>query len=151
MAIPKNSFRHRSDLKKNPTMTRVVAAALIGADGRVLMQRRAAGRQHGGLWEFPGGKVEPGETLEFALVREIHEELALSLDSGRIAFLAEAGDDTGGIVITLYTCREWTGDPLCLDAEALGWFSADELLALVMPPLDVPLARAVKQLLNEAK
>lgn len=150
MVIPKNWFKDRLAVRKIPTMTQVVAVALIAPDGQVLMQRRAAGRQHGGLWEFPGGKVETGETLEQALLREIAEELALDLDSQHLTPLAEAADPAAGIVISLYTCREWRGTPACLDAEALGWFSPAELDALAMPPLDVPLARAVKQLLEEA-
>lgn len=137
-------------MKKIPTLIDVVAVALIAPEGRVLMQRRTAGRQHGGLWEFPGGKVETGETRECALLREIREELALELDPGHLAPLAEASDPAAGIVISLYTCREWRGTPACLDAEALGWFAPGELDALAMPPLDVPLARAVKQLLEEA-
>jgi 8-oxo-dGTP diphosphatase len=150
VVIPKIWFKDRLALKKIPTMTEVVAVALIAPDRRVLMQRRAVGRQHGGLWEFPGGKVETGETLECALIREIAEELALVLYPERLTQLAAAEDTAAGIVITLYTCREWHGTPACLDAEALGWFAPDELDALAMPPLDVPLARAVKQLLEEA-
>lgn len=137
-------------MKKIPTLTEVVAVALIAPDRRVLMQRRAAGRQHGGLWEFPGGKVEAGETLVCALIREIAEELALELDSEHLTALARAEDPAAGIVLSLYTCREWRGSPACLDAEALGWFAPAELDTLAMPPLDVPLAAAVKQLLDEA-
>jgi 8-oxo-dGTP diphosphatase len=131
-------------------MTEVVAVALIAADGRVLMQRRAVGRQHGGLWEFPGGKVETGETRGAALLREIREELALALDPAHLTPLATASDPAEGIVISLYSCRDWHGTPACLDAEALGWFAPGELDALAMPPLDVPLARAVKLLLEAA-
>jgi len=138
-------------LKKNPTMTEVVAAALIDGCGRVLMQRRAAGRAHEGLWEFPGGKLEPAETREAALLREIREELALELTEAALVPLASAKDHAAGIVIWLYTCREWLGEPECLDAEVLGWFAADQLESLAMPPLDVPLARAVKQVLETAK
>jgi len=132
-------------------MTHVVAAALITDQGRVLMQRRTAGRQHAGLWEFPGGKVESGETRELALLREIREELALTLEQRGLNLLASAEDPAAGIAIWLYTCREWQGEAACLDAEELGWFAAGELEMLAMPPLDVPLAQAVKQLLEEAK
>ncbi len=132
-------------------MIDVVAVALIDELGQVLMQRRRADRQHGGLWEFPGGKVEAAETKALALIREIREELALELDPARIAYLTEAADPAAGIVISLYTCRHWQGDPACLDAEALEWFTADALPGLAMPPLDVPLARAVKQVLEKAK
>ncbi len=132
-------------------MLQVVALALIDQRGRVLMQRRAADRQHGGLWEFPGGKLEKGETRELALLREIREELALELDQAGLALLASAEDRAAGIVIWLYTCRQWQGEPACLDAEALGWFAPGELAALAMPPLDVPLAQAVKHELEGTK
>ena len=151
MVIPKIWFKDRADLKKIPTMIEVVAAALIDPGGRVLMQRRAADRQHGGLWEFPGGKLEPGETRENALLREIREELALELREEDLDLLDSAEDPAGAIVIRLYTCRHWQGEPACLDAAALDWFAADQLETLAMPPLDVPLARAVKQVLKSAK
>ncbi len=151
MFIPKIWFKDCRGLKKIPTSLEVVAVALIAPDGRVLMQQRAAGRQHGGLWEFPGGKVETGETRESALVREIREELALDLDPALLEPLAEAEDPAAGIVIALYTCRVWRGEPVCLDAQALGWFAPEGLDALAMSPLDVPLAGAVKRLLNSSK
>ena len=138
-------------MKNFPTALQVVAVALIDDAGRVLMQRRPAHKQHGGLWEFPGGKVEGGETLTFALVREIAEELALELDESALAYLDRAADGEGGVVITLYTCREWRGDPVCLDAETIAWVTACDLLQLEMPPLDVPLARAVKEVIERAK
>ena len=122
--------------------------ALIDAENRVLMQRRRQAAQHGGLWEFPGGKVEAAETLTSALVREIEEELGLTLDSLDLEPLARAAEPDGTIVIDLYTCRRWHGTPRCLDAEAFGWFTPDDLLALAMPPLDVPLAKALRDLLQ---
>jgi 8-oxo-dGTP diphosphatase len=138
-------------LKENPTMVPVVAAALIDESGRVLLQQRQAGRAHGGLWEFPGGKVETGETLDLALRREIAEELGIALDPASLAplsFSAAAGD---AHVVLLYTCRVWAGDPQCLDAEELGWFSAAELESLPLVPLDVPLARALRAVLVMGK
>ena len=134
-------------MEKNPSLVLVVAVALLGPDGRVLMQRRRHGAQHGGLWEFPGGKVEMAETLESALVREIDEELGVTVaaaDLVPLTFAAgESSADGRQIVILLYTCRNWAGEPVCLDAEELGWFRPAELPGLSMPPLDYPLADAL--------
>ena len=129
-------------------MIEVVALALIDRAGRVLMQRRRLERTHGGLWEFPGGKVEAGETELSALQREIEEELGLKLDQASLCYLAEASSDAAGIVIRLYTCCTWQGEPAALDADALLWCEPAALSALAMPPLDVPLAGAVKEMLE---
>jgi 8-oxo-dGTP diphosphatase len=137
-------------MQKIPTLIPVVAAALIRADGQVLMQRRKRAKAHGGLWEFPGGKVEMGESPEAALVREIGEELGLALNAEALEPLTFASDPAQPPlprqphVILLYICRSWTGEPLCLDGEEIGWFPVDALSGLDMPPLDYPLARALK-------
>ena len=131
-------------------MIEVVAVALIDERVRVLLQQRRADRQHGGLWEFPGGKVEAAETLVGALLREVEEELGLMLDPAELTYLGEAADHSAGIVIKLYTCRRWPGSPRCLDAAQLDWFTAAQLPQLAMPPLDVPLAEAVAPLLKSA-
>ena len=120
-----------------------MALALIDPNGRVLLQRRRADRQHGGLWEFPGGKLEPDETAIAGLLREVREELGLHLAKADMKWLARAEDPAAAIVIQLYTCRCWSGEPLCLDAAELGWFAPDELRGLAMPPLDVQLARVL--------
>lgn len=128
----------------------VVAAALIGPDRRVLVQRRRLAAEHGGLWEFPGGKVEPGETCAGALVREIAEELDIALDPGDLAplvFASKSHRPGRDLVLLLYTCRTWQGEPRALDAEALVWADRKALAALAMPPLDVELARSVIPLL----
>ena len=137
-------------MQNYPTVIDVVAAALINAQGQVLMQRRRADRAHGGLWEFPGGKVEPRESDLQALQREIAEELGLVLDGDAIAYLAEAVDAETGIVIRLYSCRCWHGEAAALDADALQWCDPGSLGQLAMPPLDVPLAAAVKEMLESA-
>jgi len=120
----------------------IVAAALVDADGRVLVQQRAAGRAMAGLWEFPGGKIERGESAETALVRELKEELGISTET---ACLAPAGfgtapiEDGRQLLLLLYVCRKWSGIPKALDAAALRWVRPLELHDLPMPPADLPL------------
>ncbi len=128
----------------------VAAVALIDSEGRVLMQRRREGKEHGGLWEFPGGKLEPGETPEQATVREIAEELALELDPSMlqaVSFASGVSPSGRMIVLLLYLCREWHGTPECCDAEVVGWFEPKALRALLMPPLDIPLTAALLAML----
>lgn len=133
-------------------ITLVVAVALIDEDGRVLMQRRPEGKQHAGLWEFPGGKVEPGESMAAAAVREIDEELGLALAADALApvSFAESGGAGRGIALLLFLARQWRGVPECRDASALGWFAPGDLDDLAMPPLDIPLAAALVRTLAEA-
>lgn len=135
-------------MQNNPTLIWVVAVALVDPMERVLMQRRPAEKAHGGLWEFPGGKVEGAETLETALIREIEEELAIRLDQTALAPLSFAATDGQPHVVLLYTCRQWHGTAICQEGGEAGWFTAGELDALDMPPLDRPLARAVQNVLN---
>lgn len=128
----------------------VVAVALIGDSGAILLQKRHFSSVHGGLWEFPGGKVESGETAEQAALREIDEELGLTLTLDSLDPVGFAsGTNAGGsaarpIVILLYACRSWSGEPVSRDAAAIGWFAIDEIEALSMPPLDYPLARQLR-------
>ena len=129
-------------------MLEVVAAALIAPDGRILLQRRRVDRQHGGLWEFPGGKLEAGETALHGLIRELDEELGVPLAAGDLVWLARAQDPAASLVINLYTCCRWHGEPQCLDAAEIGWFTLEELAALAMPPLDRPLAEALTAMLT---
>jgi 8-oxo-dGTP diphosphatase len=127
----------------------VVAAGLIRGDGQVLLQRRAAGRAMAGLWEFPGGKVERGEAPEAALVRELDEELGIQVDEGALTPACFASADNNGrhMLLLLYLCRRWTGEPRALDAEALKWAGVEEMAGLDMPPADVPLVRLLERLL----
>ncbi len=123
----------------------VVAAALVDPAGRLLMQQRPAGREYAGLWEFPGGKVEPGETPIGALARELAEELAIVVAPEHFAplgFASGAGTPGQGraIVILLYGCRQWHGDPASQEGAQIAWCSPDVLRTLAMPPLDIPLA-----------
>nr|WP_221239376.1 (deoxy)nucleoside triphosphate pyrophosphohydrolase [Sphingomonas xinjiangensis] len=126
----------------------VVAAALVDGDGRVLVQRRPAGKPMAGLWEFPGGKVEAGELPEFALARELEEELGISLDPGLVKPCAFASETLGTkhLLLLLYTLRNWSGTPAARHADALQWVYPGELHALEMPPADVPLIAALEKL-----
>jgi 8-oxo-dGTP diphosphatase len=135
-------------LEKNPTLT-VVAAALIRADGCVLLQRRAEGRAMAGLWEFPGGKVEAGERPEAALARELEEELGIAVDPADLSPAVFASADNGGrhMLLLLYLCRTWRGEPEALDAAALRWVRPGDMHALPMPPADEPLVLMLEALL----
>jgi 8-oxo-dGTP diphosphatase len=143
-----------NNLEKNLTVIPVVAVALVNDAGQILLQKRRLGGMHGGLWEFPGGKVKPAESPEMALIREIREELGIDVEPHSLAPLTFASDPAQPpgprepYVILLYTCRTWIGEPQCLQGEAVGWFSREALAALAaqkgsMPPLDIPLAQAL--------
>ena len=122
-------------------MLLVVAAALIDRDGRVLVQQRSAHRSMAGLWEFPGGKVESGETPEAALVRELHEELGIDTETACLAPAGFASEPLGEkhLMLLLYLCRKWRGVPAALDSDGLKWVRPLELHGLEMPPADRPL------------
>lgn len=126
----------------------VVAAALIGESGRILLQQRAPERSMAGLWEFPGGKVEEGETPEAALVRELEEELGIAVvpESLMPACFASAMVGERHMTLLLYLCRAWAGEPQPLDASALRWSTVAEMRGIAMPPADVPLVEALAKL-----
>ncbi len=115
----------------------VVALALHDAGGRVLLQQRLPGKRHGGCWEFPGGKVEPGETPRDALVREVAEELAIGIDADDLtpAGLAEEAGDPP-IVLMLYEARRWRGTIAGLEGQAFGFHSPSEAALLPLAPMD---------------
>lgn len=127
----------------------VVAGALQRRDGLWLMHLRPEGKHHAGLWEFPGGKVEPHELPIESLKRELAEELGIACrdDACTPAGFAEGGADRSGqpLVILLYTVRNWHGDPQSLEGGAVGWFTPSEALALAKPPLDDLLAQRLFQ------
>lgn len=127
----------------------VVAAAMVDADGRVLVQQRPAGKPMAGLWEFPGGKVEPGEAPEAALVRELHEELGISVEASCLAPAAFASEPLANrhLVLLLYALRKWHGVPQAHHARALKWVRPVELHALDMPPADKPLIGLLEALI----
>jgi 8-oxo-dGTP diphosphatase len=119
----------------------VAAAALIDAHGRVLIAQRPAHKSLGGLWEFPGGKVEPGESPEAALVRELEEELDVIVESDALdpfAFASHAYPDFH-LFMPLYLVKDWRGTPVAHAAQALAWVHPPELRAYPMPPADVGL------------
>lgn len=140
-------------MSDNPTLRVVVAAALVSTHGAVLMQQRPAGKQHGGLWEFPGGKVESAESAESALVREIDEELGVGIDSNalfRIGFSSQEGvEGQRPMALLLFGATAWTGDPAPLEpGSRIAWVGPEALASLPVPPLDVPLLRLVIPLLE---
>ena len=122
----------------------VSAAALVDADGRVLVQQRPEGRPMAGLWEFPGGKVEPGETPEAALKRELAEEQGMRLCCVTPAGFASHTMDGWHLVLLLYICREWEGSPA---GAPVRWLRVHELYALAMPPADAPLLPLLEALI----
>jgi len=126
----------------------VVAAALIDGEGRVLVQQRPPGKPMAGLWEFPGGKVEPGEVPEAALVRELEEELGIALARDDLVPLTFASESLGErhLILLLYVLREWTGVPEPHHATSLRWARPHELRALAMPPADLPFIDVLERL-----
>ncbi len=119
----------------------VVAAALIDRNGRVLVQQRPPGKSMAGLWEFPGGKVEFGESPGAALVRELREELGIEVALSDIpgGLFVTTNVENKVLVLLLYICRSWSGKALALHATSLEWCPLSELSRLPMPPADVPL------------
>ena len=119
----------------------VSAVALIDRDGRVLLAQRPEGKSMAGLWEFPGGKVEPGETPEVALVRELEEELGIQTWNSCLAPLtfASHGYDDFHLLMPLYVCRKWDGIATSREGQALAWVKPARLRDYPMPPADLPL------------
>jgi 8-oxo-dGTP diphosphatase len=140
--IPAHGFFMQSADSSPPRpLVLVVAAALVDDAGRVLIAQRPEGKSLAGLWEFPGGKVEPGEGLEEALVRELREELDIeaSPDAFEPFAFASHGYPEFNLVMPLYLVREWRGTPQPLAAQALAWALPSELSGYPMPPADAPL------------
>jgi 8-oxo-dGTP diphosphatase len=127
-------------MEPSPRLLLVSAVALVDADGRVLVQQRAHGAL-AGLWEFPGGKIEDGETPAIALIRELREELGIDVEAACLAPAAFASEPLGDrhLLLLLHVCRKWKGIPQPLEAAALKWVRPIELHALDMPAPDKPL------------
>ena len=129
----------------------VVAAALIDPDGRVLIAQRPPGKDMAGLWEFPGGKIEPGETPEAGLIRELSEELGIAVKAPCLAPFTFASHtyDAFHLLMPLYVCRRWDGTPQPLTHAALKWVRPQDLRAedYPMPAADLPLIPMLRDLL----
>ena len=128
----------------------VAAAALIDPDCRVLIAQRPQGKTLAGLWEFPGGKVEADERPEEALIRELHEELGISVEEACLApltFASFAYPDFH-LLMPLYICRRWSGFVEARENQALKWVAPKNLRAYPMPPADAPLIPALVDLLG---
>ena len=128
----------------------VVAVALVDGDGRVLLARRPAGKTMAGLWEFPGGKLQPGETPEAALIRELKEELDIDVSASCLAPLtfASHGYADFHLILLLYVCRRWQGMVSAREGQALAWVRAQRLDDYAMPPADRPLIATLRGLLS---
>ncbi len=127
----------------------VAACALVDADGRVLIAQRPAGKPMAGLWEFPGGKIEAGERPELSLIRELKEELDISVKEDCLApltFASHAYPDFH-LLMPLYVCRRWEGTVTALEGQNLAWVRPNKLRDYEMPPADVPLIAHLMALL----
>ena len=119
----------------------VAAAALVDVDGRVLICKRPQGKQLAGLWEFPGGKVEAGESPEACLIRELNEELGIEINPACLApfVFASHAYDSFHLLMPLYLCRRWNGVVEAREHEALAWVKPNAMTDYPMPPADAPL------------
>ncbi len=119
----------------------VVACALVDADNRVLIAQRPEGKTLAGLWEFPGGKLDAGERPEQALIRELHEELGITVREACLAPLtfASHGYEDFHLLMPLYICRRWEGEVIAREGQKLAWVRATKLSDYPMPPADLPL------------
>ena len=136
-------------INANRPMLLVAAAALIDAEGRILLAQRPEGKAMAGLWEFPGGKVGKDETPEAALVRELREELDIATSTGclwPLSFASHAYEDFH-LLMPLFSCRVWSGTPHPKEGQKLAWARKEELRNYAMPPADVPLVQAIWELL----
>lgn len=127
----------------------VSAVALIDKDGRVLLTQRPEGKSMSGLWEFPGGKVERGETPEVALIRELEEELGINTWSSCLAPLtfASHGYEDFHLLMPVFACRKWEGIPTPREKQTLKWMHVSEMWDYPMPPADIPLIATLRDLL----
>lgn len=147
MSMPET---RRSDSEKPQRgLLMVVAAALVDSDGRVLVQQRPPGKPMAGLWEFPGGKIDPGELPEAALSRELEEELGIGVEQACLAPATFASESLGDrhLLLLLYALRKWNGVPQARHATALRWVRPLELHRLEMPPADKPLIGLLEALI----
>ncbi|MBT3557670.1 MAG: (deoxy)nucleoside triphosphate pyrophosphohydrolase [Rhodospirillales bacterium] len=127
----------------------VSAVALVDVDGRVLLAQRPEGKSMAGLWEFPGGKVEQGETPEFALIRELKEELDIDITSSCLAPVAFASHtyDDFHLLMPLFACRVWRGDIAPQEGQSIQWVRPVRMGDIDMPPADAPLVALLRDLI----
>ncbi|HVC50998.1 MAG TPA: (deoxy)nucleoside triphosphate pyrophosphohydrolase [Stellaceae bacterium] len=127
----------------------VAAVALIDVDGRVLLAQRPEGKHLAGLWEFPGGKVQPDETPEAALIRELDEELGIDVTANCLApfTFASHAYETFHLLMPLYVCRRWKGIAIAREGQRLKWIRSAQLADYPMPPADKPLVAQLRDLL----
>jgi len=127
----------------------VVACALVDDDGRVLIAKRPEGRSMAGLWEFPGGKIEPGERPEDALIRELGEELGIDVSESCLAPLTFASHtyEAFHLLMPLYVCRRWEGELEARENQQLAWVRPNRMADYEMPPADEPLRAMLRDLL----
>ncbi len=132
-----------------PPLVLVVACALVDTDGRVLICKRPEGKALAGLWEFPGGKVEPGEGPEAALIREMDEELGITITASCLApfVFASHSYETFHLLMPLYLCRRWEGVVVAKEHAALAWVKPNALSTYAMPPADAPLVAYLRDFL----
>jgi len=132
-----------------PPLVLVAAAALVDADGRVLLAQRPPGKSMAGLWEFPGGKVNAGETPEAALIRELTEELGVDVTASCLApfIFASYSYPDFHLLMPLYVCRKWSGIPMAREGQRLAWVRPARLADYPMPPADKPLVAMLRDLL----
>ena len=130
-------------------LVHVSAVALVDTDGRVLLAQRPEGKTMAGLWEFPGGKIEIGETPEQALIRELREELAIDTAESCLAPIGFASHsyDSFHLVMLLFACRKWAGRPRAIEGGALQWVRPNQLRNHPMPAADLPLITMLQDLL----
>jgi 8-oxo-dGTP diphosphatase len=135
-------------MENSPTILFVVAAALTNDTGEILLQKRPKDAQMGGLWEFPGGKVDPGESPEAALVRELAEELGITVAVQDLVPETFASEPLGDrhLVLLLYRCTSWAGTPSAIYASDIQWILPQDMANLPMPPADYPLVRKLQRI-----
>ena len=133
-----------------PPLVLVAACVLLDGEGRILIAKRPEGRSLAGLWEFPGGKVEPGESPEHALIRELAEELGIGIAAADLAPLTFASHDYPDfhLLMPLFLCRRWSGEVAPHEGQELLWLKPAELVSYAMPPADEPLKAVLPQLLT---
>ncbi len=143
-------FLAMNKMKENPTRLFVVAVALTNQLDEILVQLRPDGRAMAGLWEFPGGKVEPGESPESALVRELKEELGIFVDESQLSPVTFASEPLADrhLILLLYICRNWIGEPVALESPEIRWVKVAAMRDLAMPPADAPFIDTLELLLS---